>query len=367
MLGAIAREAAARFGGRPAVVGPDDTLSYAELSPRADELAVGLMERGVHAGDVVALVLPSGGEWLIAAVACARIGAVAAGVSTAITPSERGELVAMVAPRLVLAGRDLVDGLPLRATVEVLAPGGRGAELAVAGASVPDPAPDDERPAAICFTSGTTGRAKAALYRERQLRAVQRIDLGPDAETIWGGGSPMLASTQFAHIGMTGKMAWYLRLGATLHVMERWRPDDALRLVAEHRMPTIGCVAPQLALMLRSELMDSLDLSCVQAIIAGGGRVATRARDRSEATLRRRVLDPLLVDRVRRRRPRHRVRCARRRGAAHRGQTTPGCRGPHRGRARPSARAGRRRRDCRCAPTPSWTATGTMPTPRPRR
>ena len=69
---------------------------------------------------------------------------------------------------------------------------------------------------------------------------------------------------------MTTKFPWYLRVGATLHVMDRWRPDDALELVARHRMPTIGVVAPQLALMLRSPLMESLDLSCVQGIIAGG-------------------------------------------------------------------------------------------------
>lgn len=270
MLGSISREAATRFGDRPVCIGPDGTLTYDELSARADEFAVGLMERGVHADDVVALVLPSGGEWLVAAVACARLGAVAAGVSTALTPVERGELVRSISPRLVLAGPDQVDGLPLRATVEVLAAGARGAELAVEGASVPDPTPDDDRPVAICFTSGTTGRAKAALYRERQLRAIQSIDLGPDADSIWDGGASMLASTQFAHVGMTGKLPWYVRLGATLHVMERWRPDDALRLAAEHRMPTIGCVAPQLALMLRSELIDTLDLSSVRTIIAGG-------------------------------------------------------------------------------------------------
>mgnify|MGYP006195879925 CR=1 FL=1 len=35
---------------------------------------------------------------------------------------------------------------------------------------------DDERPAAICFTSGTTGRAKAALFRVRHLRAIQHED-----------------------------------------------------------------------------------------------------------------------------------------------------------------------------------------------
>lgn len=247
-----------------------DSLAYDELDRCADELAAGLRSRGLGEGDVVALALAPGCDWLVAAVATARIGAAFAGVSAALTASERAELVELVRPRLVLAAPHLVDGLPLRTDAVVLDTGGRGRELAVPGASVPDPEPDPQRPAVICFTSGTTGRAKAALFRERQLHAVQRIDLGPDAESTWGGGAPMLASTQFAHVGMSTKLPWYLRLGSTLHVMARWRADDALALVAAHRMPTIGVVAPQLALMLRSPAMDTLDLSCVTSIIAGG-------------------------------------------------------------------------------------------------
>ena len=38
----------------------------------------------------------------------------------------------------------------------------------------------------------------------------------------------------------------------------------------QHRMPSVGGVAPQLALMLRSPLMEELDLSSVNTIIAGG-------------------------------------------------------------------------------------------------
>ncbi len=284
MLGAIASEAASRFGGRPVVIGPDGVLTYAELDRWAHELAAGLHRRGLRPGDRVAVTVPSGGDWLVVAVALARLGAVMAGVSTAITPAERSELVQLIRPALVIAGADTLDGLPLRADVAVIDPGDHGAGLADAGAEMPRLEDDDERPVAICFTSGTTGRAKAALFRERHLRAIQSIDLGPEAERVWGGGSSMLASTQFAHVGMTTKFPWYLRVGATLHVMARWRPDDALRLVAEHRMPTVGVVAPQLALMLRSPLMDTLDLSCVKGIIAGGApsppALVAEARDR---------------------------------------------------------------------------------------
>ncbi|MHB1138049.1 MAG: class I adenylate-forming enzyme family protein [Microthrixaceae bacterium] len=271
MLSEIAREAARRFGDRPVVVAPDGVLTYAQLDDAAERLAAGLAHRGVAESDVVALLLPSGGDWLVAAVAAARLGAVFVGISPALAEPERAALVRLVAPRLTLADPSLVAGLPLRADVAVLAPGGRGAELmAPAGVTAPHVAIHDDSPAVICCTSGTTGRPKAATFRVRQLRAVQRIDLGPDAEQRWDGGSPMLASTQFAHVGMSTKLPWYLRTGSTLHVMERWRADDALRLVAEHRMPTIGVVAPQLALMLRSPLLDELDLTCVQAVIAGG-------------------------------------------------------------------------------------------------
>jgi acyl-CoA synthetase (AMP-forming)/AMP-acid ligase II len=80
----------------------------------------------------------------------------------------------------------------------------------------------------------------------------------------------MLASTQFAHVGMALKLPWYVQAGMTLHVLPRWRADDALEIVARERMPSLGVVAPQLALMLRSPLMDTLDLSSVRTIVAGG-------------------------------------------------------------------------------------------------
>lgn len=278
VLATTVRGAAERFGDRAAVLSPEGRLTYAELEAASRRAATGLQAAGVRPGDLVALVLPSGGDWAVAAVAVDRVGGVVAGVSPKLAPPERAALVEVLRPRLVLADPSLVDGLPLRTAVTTVAPGSRCEELAAGlpDADLPDPdLPDEvlddpERPTLVCCTSGTTGRPKGALFRVAQLRAVAEIDLGADFESRWDGGSPMLASTEFAHVGMVGKFPWYFRLGATLVVMERWRPDDALRLVAEHRMPVLGVVAPQLALMLRSPLADELDLSCVQTVIAGG-------------------------------------------------------------------------------------------------
>ena len=291
VLSEIAREAGQRFGDRAVVVAADGVLTYEELDRAADALAVQLSQRGVAAGDRVGLLLPSGGDWVVAAVAVSRLGAVFAGISPTLSVPERATLISLLGARLTLTDPTLLDGLPLRAEIAVMKPGSRAIDSAAlepaavdpAAGALSSPAADhvaadhvaaENDAAVICFTSGTTGQPKAAVYCISQLRGIQSIDLGPGAEQRWGGGSPMLASTQFAHVGMSTKLPWYLRLGNTLHVMPRWRAEDALQLVAQHRISTLGVVAPQLALMLRSPLMDSLDLSCVTSIIAGGAASA---------------------------------------------------------------------------------------------
>ncbi len=245
MLDAIIREAAGRFGGAIAYDGWDGLLSYVELDRRTDEVAGGLARMGVGQGDVVALRLPSGGDYLIAYGAAAKLGAITAGVNPKLTEAEQQALTTRAEPAVVLT--------------ELPEPG-----------PPPEPLePDADRPVVIVFTSGTTGTPKGALFRNRELAAITAIDLGP-AASGWGGGGPLLASTQFPHIGVMTKLPWYLRTASRIVALERWHADDVLRAVAAHRMSTIGGVAPQIALLLRSPLVDELDLSCVDALVVGG-------------------------------------------------------------------------------------------------
>ena len=86
----------------------------------------------------------------------------------------------------------------------------------------------------------------------------------------------MLAGTQFAHVGFTTKLPWYLRLGMTTHILGRWRAADVLACIAEHRIPSLGGVAPQMALLLREDL-DAYDLELRADDRHGRRRVAARA------------------------------------------------------------------------------------------
>ena len=250
-LAATVREAAIRFGPRAAFVDPDGRrLSYADLHARSDAVAAGLRSAGIGPGDVVLLRLPSDSTYVVAFAAVAKLGAIAAGVNPRLAPPEQAAVARIAGGALVLSSVDQVEAL---ARDEPVAP-------------LED---DPERPVALVFTSGTTGEPKGALFRARQLAAVTAIDVAdawgdPDAPPV-----PMLAGTQFAHVGFTTKLPWYLRLGTTTHILGRWRAADALACIAEHRIPTIGGVAPQMALLLREDL-DAHDLTCVQTIVMGG-------------------------------------------------------------------------------------------------
>lgn len=250
-LPAAAARAAARFGDRPAFVDPDGTpLTYRQLHDRSDEVAAGLVRQGLGPGAVVGLTLPSTSAWVVAYVAAAKVGAASAGVNPRLTEVERAACLGQVEPDLVLTTADDVD--------RIAVPGGRVDALDA----------DDDRPVAIVFTSGTTGLPKGAWFTDRQLRAVTRYDIG-EAE---GGDAriPAYGSTQFAHVGFTTKLPWYLRMGMTTHLLDRWRASDVLDLVERERIATIGGVAPQVALLLRDPSLDGRDLRCVTQLVMGG-------------------------------------------------------------------------------------------------
>lgn len=246
MIPGIVQEAARRFRDRVAIVAPDGEATYLDLYHRSEAAAATLHAQGVRPGDVVAIDLPSSLAYVIAYLAAARLGAITTGINPRFGPEERDRVIAKADPRIV------VDE-PLEEGAESDSP--RRLPL--------DPA----RPVTIVFTSGTTGEPKGAVFRNRELAAITMFDNGG----TWGGGGPMLSSTELCHVGFMTKFPWYMRAGSRVHILGKWRAEDALRTVAEQRMASIGGIGAQIALMLRLPNFDDFDVSSVKAIIVGGG------------------------------------------------------------------------------------------------
>ncbi len=287
MLPRITREAARRFGDATAYVAPDGwALGYADLDRISDRVATGLADRGLGSGDVLALVLPPGPEYLVAYLAAAKVGAITTGVNDRLAPGERDSIVAIAEPALVLAASGLAPATD--APVEEIATATRVDAVleTLQRDGVPTGLPDDpDRPVAIIFTSGTTGLPKGALYTDRQLEFITTTDGGG----AWGGGTRSFTGTSFAHLGFMTKLPGNLMRGGTTFIMRRWRAHDSLELLARERMATLAGVPTQLALMLAEPDFDAFDLSAIRFIIVGGGPItpdlATAARERFGAAL----------------------------------------------------------------------------------
>jgi acyl-CoA synthetase (AMP-forming)/AMP-acid ligase II len=273
-LPATIAEAARRFGERTAYVTEAGWgVSYADIDRVSDEIAAGFEARGIGPGDVLALVLPPGPEYLLAYCAAAKLGVVTAGVNDRLSERERAAVIDVARPALV------IDAAPAASLDTVLS------EFRDAGSGVSELPDDQDRPVAIIFTSGTTGLPKGALYCNSQLAFITQTDVG-DA---WDGGGRSFTGTSFAHLGFMTKLQGNLRRGGTNFLMTRWRAADALALLERERMSTVSGVPTQIALMLRHPDFERYDLESVQFIVVGGGPLtpglAEEARRRFGARL----------------------------------------------------------------------------------
>ncbi len=270
VLDDVLREASARHPERRAVVHDGRELTYAQLAGLTERVAAGLAERGVRHGQLVALVLPSSAEYVVAYLALARLGAVAAGVTPRATAAERAAVLDKARPDLVLATDELGDGVPGDIPVVPVPSVGGPDVLRVLTSDRPAPprpssGPDD--PATVVFTSGTTGTPKGALFTSAQIAAITGIDTGGACGT----GGAQLVATGLPHVGFMTKLPGYLQLGSTMHVLTRWRAVDALGVIARERIPYIGGVAAQISLLLGVADFDTYDLRAVRGLIVGAG------------------------------------------------------------------------------------------------
>lgn len=155
---------------RPALLGPEGSLSYRELADRTDAVVDALRAAGVGDGDRVVVAMDRSPGAIVAAVGILRAGAVYVPLDPASPPSRLASLVAGVSaaamvvddPASVPSGvAGLVVGsmgdMPDRPREPVTA-GGRG---------LARPGPDDV--AYVMHTSGSTGTPKGVAVTHRSL------------------------------------------------------------------------------------------------------------------------------------------------------------------------------------------------------
>ncbi|MEH1167100.1 amino acid adenylation domain-containing protein [Micromonospora sp. CPCC 205539] len=157
-------------------------LTYAELDERANQLAHWLRRYGVGPDVVVGVALPRSTDLVVALLAVLRAGGAYVALDPAAPPGRLTHLVADSAPRLVLTSRDAlarrgpaaaIEGVPAYCLEE------EWPELLTESAGDPGPVPHPDDPAAIYYTSGSTGAPKGVPTPHRGIANFLAYLTGP--------------------------------------------------------------------------------------------------------------------------------------------------------------------------------------------
>lgn len=171
----------ARDPGRAALVGRHGRFSYGELDRAANRAAEALRALGVGPGDRVAACLPNDADIAVTFLAAMRAGAIWVGVNRVLAAPEKAYILDDCGAALLLAAPDVASELePLRARLPSLRalvrvdPSDPQAEWGALcaqqrGDARPDVEIDPWGPAAIAYTSGTTGQPKGAVHSQHNI------------------------------------------------------------------------------------------------------------------------------------------------------------------------------------------------------
>ena len=271
-VGGVLRAAAWRAPDRVALIDPGRReWTFGELRDEAERVARGLLTR-FEPGEPVAVWAGNGPDWVLLEFAAGLAGL----TLVTVNPAYQAEELAHVLGHSGAAGVFLRSGaqagilaqvrdrLPRLREVITLGewPAGDGSAL---------PEVDPASPAQILYTSGTTGRPKAAVLTHRGLTNNARLA----AEAIGlRAGDVLVNPMPYFHVAGGGMITLGLvqTLGTQV-VLPRFDPARMLELTERYRGTVIGGVPTMLTALLAAAGRAPRDLSSLRLALAGGATV----------------------------------------------------------------------------------------------
>ena len=283
--------------------------TYAEMSAQIARVAAALAERGVVAGDPVAIVLPNCPQHIVAFYAVLRLGAVVVEHNPLYTPRElrkqfedHGAKHAIVWSKVVatvqdfpadlrvdtLVSVDVTTAMPMRTRLALRLPIPRAREARAAlttktrdaddwadllrHAPLPEthPRPGSTDLAIIQYTSGTTGTPKGAMLTHANLLANAAQARAWVPQIVRGEGCVVYAVLPMFHAyGLTLCLTFAMSMGARLVLFPKFDPDLVLEVTKKHPATFLPLVPPIAERLLAAADEKGVSLTGTDVAISG--------------------------------------------------------------------------------------------------
>jgi acyl-CoA synthetase (AMP-forming)/AMP-acid ligase II len=274
-IGALLRRSYARYADLDALRGGGQVLTYGELGSLVRRAVTGLTELGLKAGDRVVTLAANSVEYVIVDQACFVGGFVRVGLNRRLNPHELPSILATAQPKLLCVDEEWAGHLRAEPAVRGGLP-----LLELNPSSIADltnrPEPDDDSltladaPAALLFTSGTTGEPKGVVATQHSMAGMVRNVL----TTI-----PVRARERALHaIPLSHAAGQFVPAfacqGADQELLPAFVVDEVLKRVAEDRVALVTAVPTVVGPLAGAALSGKHDVSSLTAIIYGGSPIA---------------------------------------------------------------------------------------------
>jgi acyl-CoA synthetase (AMP-forming)/AMP-acid ligase II len=264
-----------RWADRPFLIHGERRISFGEFFAAVGAARERLLPKAIQPGDRVMLLAYNSPDWVLALWAIWSVGAVPVLGNRWWSQREADHSIALVDPRVVitdapdLAGHSAIDIADLRWCFT---------DSVAATPDIPGPR-DEENPAVVLFTSGSTGMPKAVELPFRSVVANQQNVLArsrqlPHLIPADGPQPVSLISTPLFHIGAFATLITQTITGGRIVFNTgRFDPGQVLAVIESERIQRWGAVPTMAARLLEHPEFESFDLSSLRSFPLGGAPV----------------------------------------------------------------------------------------------
>ena len=274
------------YGDKYALVTEQQSITYAELDAQSTEIAKNLINIGVDKGDRIAIWAPNMNEWVLAAIATHKAGAVIVPINTRMKGKEAAYILNNAEAKILFSVNDFLgvdyfgllseEALPhLQKQIaldETESPNASNLKsLMVSGLAIDLPLVEEGDIADIIFTSGTTGKPKGVISTHGQN--IRVFDYWSTYVGLNQDDKYLIVNPFFHTFGYKAGWLASIMKGATAYPCAVFDAEKIIEMIHEKKISMLPGPPTLYQSILASENLSKVDISSLRLGVTGAASI----------------------------------------------------------------------------------------------